>query len=196
MSFHCRACQISNPLNAITNAITCYHCGETNTLDTAFWTWFLHPEIFDRAARLADGEEGRSGRVMPVCMVHFARSAPHCPDCKYQLPPESLEEHSSGGRCFCPTCGRAIPLRAADALCKSLNAGARVVVGESLPSVIEAAKTPIVFACMSCGAGLKVDGTSRTCACTYCHASNYLPEGLWRQLHPVPKPHDFYLVYR
>ncbi len=29
-----------------------------------------------------------------------------------------------------------------------------------------------------------------------CSASNYLPDGLWRQLRPVPRPIDFYLISR
>ena len=45
----------------------------------------------------------------------------------------------------------------------------------------------MMFSCLSCGAGLKVDGKSRTVDCSYCNTENFLPEELWRRFNPVPK---------
>jgi hypothetical protein len=52
----------------------------------------------------------------------------------------------------------------------------------------------MVMACMSCGASLKIDGSSRTVDCTFCSTSNYLPDGLWLRMHPAPRMEWFLLV--
>ena len=195
MNLLCRACQTSNPLNGIGNEFTCYHCSEVNLLDLKFWSWFLNPDVFARARALPPSEEGRSGRIMPVCTVIFSSGPAKCGNCAGELPTDALLESAAAGRCFCPSCGQPVPVRAADELLRALDPRAQVIVGESLGGgAVENATAPVVFGCMACGGALRVDGSSRTAECTYCTASNYLPDALWRQLHPVPKPHDIYVV--
>ena len=54
---------------------------------------------------------------------------------------------------------------------------------------------PVVIACMSCRGSLPVDGKHRLIACSYCQASNYLPDDLWLSLHPVPKREAWFIVF-
>jgi hypothetical protein len=79
-----------------------------------------------------------------------------------------------------------------------MHPAARFVVGETAPDAggqeLQARRAPVVFQCMSCGGALHVDGSKRLVACTYCHSDNYLPDGLWQMLHPVPKAEAFYVV--
>ena len=53
---------------------------------------------------------------------------------------------------------------------------------------------PGSFACMSCGGGLEVDGTTRTVTCRFCSGSNDLPDGLWLRLHPQQTVQTFFVV--
>lgn len=54
----------------------------------------------------------------------------------------------------------------------------------------------VSFACPDCGANLKVTPDSaRVLRCTYCQCDSYLPEALWRALHPVKKRTPFYVAF-
>lgn len=197
---NCPGCQISNPINGIVSELRCYHCSDVFPLAPAFWTWVVHEDVFARAAR-QPGEELRSGRIAPVTWLHYMRRAPRCPTCKGpEIDVAGLRDLTDEGRCFCPGCGGAMRVRAADDLCRAIRRGAALVVGETAGAGGDAARPPrerpIMFACMNCGAGLAVDGSTRTVACDHCQTSSYLPDSLWRQLHPVPKPHDFYFLYQ
>jgi hypothetical protein len=55
----------------------------------------------------------------------------------------------------------------------------------------------VSFACPDCGANLKVTPDSaRVLRCTYCQCDSYLPEPLWRALHPVKKRTPFYVAFK
>ena len=81
---------------------------------------------------------------------------------------------------------------------RALNPRALFVVGEQVGDeatrAVNRERKPIAFQCIQCAAGLSVDGTKRTVECQYCQASNYLPDGLWRELNPVPVMSEYYLV--
>jgi hypothetical protein len=47
---------------------------------------------------------------------------------------------------------------------------------------------------LDCGGGLQVDGSQRSVTCAFCQASNYLPDGLWQELNPVPTVQAFFMV--
>jgi hypothetical protein len=55
----------------------------------------------------------------------------------------------------------------------------------------------VSYACPDCGANLKISPeTPRVTRCHYCQADSYLPDGLWRALHPVKKRPPFYVAFR
>ncbi|MGO9836034.1 MAG: hypothetical protein ACLP1X_17665 [Polyangiaceae bacterium] len=63
-------------------------------------------------------------------------------------------------------------------------------VGESAPRLVS-------FACPDCGANLKVTQESaRVLRCAYCQQDSFLPDPLWRALHPVRKRTPFHVVFR
>jgi hypothetical protein len=104
----------------------------------------------------------------------------------------------AGGRCFCPACGQGVRLRTPDAIVRAVNPRAWLVIGETSLSgseqAIQRKSQPVLFACMGCGGTLRVDGSTRAVACEHCGQSNYLPDGLWTQINPVPKEQVFFLV--
>jgi hypothetical protein len=57
--------------------------------------------------------------------------------------------------------------------------------------------TLVSFACPDCGANLKVTPDSaRVLRCTYCQSDSFLPDPLWRALHPVKKRAPFFVAFR
>lgn len=58
----------------------------------------------------------------------------------------------------------------------------------------KAAQEPVRFPCPACDASLTVDGSSRTVECSYCQTSAYLPNDLWRALHPVSTVKRWHLL--
>ena len=70
------------------------------------------------------------------------------------------------------------------------------IPADSAPKYSEAMK-PVAISCPSCGGGLMITAESqRTTLCEYCGTSVYLPDDLWRQLHPVKKAECWEVVYQ
>ena len=64
-------------------------------------------------------------------------------------------------------------------------------------STVETAISPISFACPDCGANLKITVEStRVLRCAYCQADSFLPDALWRAIHPVKKRTPFFVAFR
>ena len=58
-------------------------------------------------------------------------------------------------------------------------------------------RRPVSFACPDCGANLKITTDSpRVLACNFCKADLFLPDPLWRALHPVKKRTPWVLAFR
>lgn len=55
----------------------------------------------------------------------------------------------------------------------------------------------VVMSCPNCSGGLKITtGSQRTTQCEFCSASVYIPDDLWRQLHPVKTTKTWEVMYR
>ena len=53
---------------------------------------------------------------------------------------------------------------------------------------------PVMMSCLHCGGALEITSeTSRIVACQYCDTDHYLPDELWRRLHPLKKRTPWYL---
>jgi uncharacterized protein YbaR (Trm112 family) len=66
----------------------------------------------------------------------------------------------------------------------------------AVPVAVPKAASPVVLACPACKASLKVDSeTARTATCQFCNESVYLPDDLWRVLHPVRRAEGWSIVY-
>jgi hypothetical protein len=93
-----------------------------------------------------------------------------------------------------------MPVRPADDEIKQFHPKAIRVVNDSRgfdvnPDTIENKSQTIVFSCMTCGAGLKLDKHSeRLMKCSFCDNENYLPDAIWNRLHPYKEPERLYLI--
>jgi hypothetical protein len=53
------------------------------------------------------------------------------------------------------------------------------------------------MSCPSCAAGLQITAADqRTTTCAYCKASVYIPDDLWRQLHPAKQARGWNAVFQ
>jgi len=52
----------------------------------------------------------------------------------------------------------------------------------------------IMFACLQCGSPLKISEiTPRILKCEYCDTDQYIPDALWRNIHPIPKKRTWFI---
>jgi hypothetical protein len=64
------------------------------------------------------------------------------------------------------------------------------------PTVATAAARPVSFGCPDCGANSKVTSESpRVLECLYCKVDLFIPDALWRALHPVKKRGAWYIAF-
>lgn len=197
-SVECRACRISIPLNGLVRSARCYHCGEVNTFSEQFWTTSLGRSVFDAALGMASLERRRETAANGF-LVEFGHQPITCPRCDgAPIDGATLGPVAAAGAYACAQCGATVRVRVADALALALHPTARHVVAETAPDAaaqaLQSHAKPVVFQCMSCGGGLEVAGAKRLVSCQFCNADNYLPDGLWQILRPVPKPELFYLA--
>ena len=198
ISIECHGCRIAIPLNGVVASALCYHCGEANAFDARFWASALASGTFASALELGVGET-QTTDLPNGLRVEMSRRTPWCERCKGgAIDLTNIATFAAHGSCACTACGQLIPVRRADAVCTACNAGARFVVNEQAPGAagqsLQARTKPVVFQCMSCGGSLHVDGAKRLVTCEFCKNDNYLPDGLWQILNPVPKPQTFFLV--
>lgn len=199
LSIQCPGCRVGVPVNGIVSSVKCSRCGEVAHLGETFWRDTIDEDFMAEALEAPVGE--MAGRTLVGWYdpeISIGRAAPFCGDCKTDFDPHDLAGRVAQGACQCPRCGRSLTLRPADGLCLVAHPEAKFMAGECTPDEKEnallARASPVMFTCLGCGAGLRVDGSSRAVTCEYCKVSNYLPDGLWQTLNPVPKPVVFFMV--
>ena len=194
-SLDCPHCRQPGPVNGLTDAPTCPHCLRDIVHGPGAW---LQAFDLERLAEVLDLPSDRvsqtrvMGRVDSVSTL--GRAPLPCPACEAPLALSDLSGSLGPGSVRCGACGEQVPVREADDLARLVFPGATHLVGESLRGPDDGtggAAEPVLFACMGCGGSLTVDGSSRTVTCTYCEASNFLPDALWSRLHPVPAAKPF-----
>jgi uncharacterized CHY-type Zn-finger protein len=194
---YCGACRNLVPVNGFAESVDCPQCGRQASAERDHWKMAYDEETFQLALTLPEGQL-RESQILGVMDYHWGHKTPACGGCQAELSLQALAAQVEQGGAPCPGCGERVPIRPADGLAQELHPDARFVVGEALRGdatrELDRARRPVVFQCMQCAATLRVDGCKRTVECSYCQASNYLPDGLWRELNPVPVMREYYLV--
>ncbi len=100
-------------------------------------------------------------------------------------------------------CGHAMSTFPTPEWMRTLDARAEQVFNaeretEASKIAISPAETkPVSFGCPDCGANLKITADApRILECQYCRADLYLPDPLWRALHPVKKRATWYIAFK
>ncbi len=199
VTMKCPSCHQPAHVQGLSEAMVCGACQENISLPPSWWLgWFGFAEIIE-ALGCSEGEGNRVSGFWQgqEATYSYGRRMPRCQSCKTDLPADQLAAMAAAGGWSC-SCGKLIRVRDATALSEKIVPGARWLVHEGKTGADGAepiqAREPIMFACMSCGGGLEVDGTARTVTCRFCSGSNYLPDGLWLRLHPQQTVQTFFVV--
>jgi hypothetical protein len=197
----CDDCGNPVPINGPLRKIQCSYCMETLELEPERVKGLLEDLVNDYHEL---GErEGRGGTIMSDRTYKYGywRLPPRCRACEKPL---DLEGAPDDGEIVC-ACGKRTAIYPAPDWLKALLPAERVVgaeregpEGEAPPiwGSDEAALEPIVMACPQCGGALKVSQESdRVCRCEYCETQVFIPDALWRRLHPVKKTTEWFVLY-
>jgi DNA-directed RNA polymerase subunit RPC12/RpoP len=193
--------------------IQCTQCGQPITIngpwDTAhcdscqsdieilhdFWIRALKDCLLEFPT-FAEGE-GRNSSMFGYFQTALlnGRQKPHCPADKTDL--EIDEVATLPAKAFCSKCGKEFEVTTPPDWLTSALPAIKLMVGTDLEQSTVAPKAelegPIVFVCPQCGGTLQVDGKDRVLKCQFCQSNVYLPDDLWRRLHPVKTVQRWYL---
>jgi hypothetical protein len=195
-SIRCPECKQQTPVNHLRTTMLCSHCQATTDLlqrNLAWWTDQLSCQLGTRMVfRVPEAKVGEINSSSND--IEFFRGPADCPTCHQLMTPTALVEGAASGTYTC-ACGFTCSCRDAEPSLVPNFRYARWLLGEAPAGGAAPQGThAMVMACMSCGASLKVDGSSRTVDCTYCNTSNFLPDGVWLRMHPAPRLEWFRLV--
>ena len=185
----CRQCRAPIPLNGPSASVSCPTCETEMPLDPSFWFHVLD------SPRAGVGEKRRSGSWMLLDGTlhgHWKVSDPRCPGCGAEIRARQVKPGRKRSW-RCSACGRTLQTRPADrwfadncpALVQVLQAAS--ADGRRAPAGSEDQRAGAqTCECPACQGAFEVTATSpRTVACQHCGENIYLPEPLWRALHPV-----------
>lgn len=200
ISLECPHCRNGVPVNAFTHEVLCNNCLRSIELDQDWWAKMLDPETIDEAMDFEPGNGNSSQHLGGMSeSVDSGNRPPRCQDCKAEFPQALILSSEEKGSFDCPGCKKAIRVRKAMDWVKKIIPNAHLLVhedpdGKGLGDDGHVAAEPVLFGCLSCGAGLPVDGSTRMPKCTHCGNSNYLPDPLWLRLHPAVVSHAFFVT--
>jgi len=205
----CPGCNTNHPVSSLLANETCENCGKELIMHNLIQQSFESGSFIDRI-RIMNGfltgvfnnqklsaGLGTISEFKMMCRSHPAI----CEECKTPLgESDILDSIANKKPIFCRKCNHPMPVRPADDEIKQFHPKAIGVINDSrgfdsnLKDVDSKTKT-IVFSCMTCGAGLKLDEHSkRLMKCSYCDNENYLPDAIWNRLHPYKEPERIYLI--
>ena len=183
----CVTCGNPIPMSAATRAIVCPTCDTPKTLTSADFRWIMRA----RPGYPMDASDSSTSGGQRVLLGEARSALVACSACGASLDDRTLEGALAQGGVTCP-CGHLVPIRPVP---PELDPERwwTAFIGESTVTPVPPATKPVHFTCPHCGAGLMVDGTTRTPDCGYCARRTFLPDDLWNAVRPTPKANPFYL---
>jgi len=198
----CDKCGQPVPVNGPLLRPVCTHCSATVPIPEERIAGFLL-DFEDDAEALEQGE-GHGATVIAGRTYNYAawELPPRCHVCKKPLPEPETGTDGSLGCASCNATHTTYPApewltrrcpTAAQIFCAEREEGDE---GKEAVVVDDAAAKPVVFSCPQCGAGLSITReTSRVHACQYCSADVYMPDELWKRLHPVKAVREWFVRF-
>jgi hypothetical protein len=205
LRINCNHCGQPVPLNAPAHEVNCSSCLQDIAIPNEVWESPLN-DFEDSQDR---GEVGSLTRSRDIAgfQLHYdyQEAIPKCGHCGL---PHLVARVVAGGELRCE-CGQLAGMSAAPDWLRSLvPTAAEIVVtdpslapsaapdGAATPAIARAA-APVVMACPQCGASLRITSEmARVCPCAFCKTDVYLPDDLWRRLHPAKVVREWYVCFR
>lgn len=186
----CPRCGGGLPLNGPVSKVRCSNCQSELSPSPDFWKSILSTPDDDY------DEGGASVTINFKTSIDWRAETPKCPQCKADFSPEQIGVDDDR-EITCAGCGRAIETFPAPAWLREALPSARQVYngerdgkegedsGALEPEFPDGGK-PVVLSCPQCKGALKVTAHSdRMVDCEFCGSNVYLPDDLWKRLHPV-----------
>ena len=170
IAMKCPECLGPVPLNRVSAVGFCHHCQSRLELDSTWPTNVFAKSWTQSPAQWPIGKRDQSSNVS----LQLALEVERLPE----VPPNA---HA----------------RTADALAQRVFPGISRLYGEALEGdpTTRPIDQPLLFACLECGAKLRVDGTARVVTCEHCQSATYLSDAMWLRMHPALKRQWFVLEY-
>jgi hypothetical protein len=199
----CLECGSAVVFDGPTLVTPCRECQSPVEVDAKRWKSFL--DLRSNAAELHGLTEGQLKNSTIVAGATFSIGwGPQRPICSCGAPLDlSKTPPGTDGAIRC-ACGASTTTFPPPAWLLAVEPDALQVFGAARPfqpggaSVDAAAeRRPVSFACPDCGGNLKITTESpRVLACGFCKADLFLPDPLWRALHPVKKRTPWVVAFR
>jgi hypothetical protein len=203
----CTHCGQPLPVNGPVQRVHCGSCQNDVALADGIWSTVLG-DFDDACDSLAEGAGVANKQEVAGFTVHYeySRAVPRCEKCGAPFPADRLEPGAARDF-FCVACGdpasaypapqwlRNVVPNAREIYSTEPGAGPAAAHGAVVEPPQDAAK-PVVMACPQCGASLRLTSQSeRTTGCQFCKTDVYLPDDLWRRLHPVKVVRPWYVRF-
>jgi DNA-directed RNA polymerase subunit RPC12/RpoP len=202
LRMECDECGSAVFLNGPVREVECRACRSRLKIDADTWQSLLEVEpeyvtALERGKHLT-GSLASGGRKY---VYYVSLEQPRCPGCKQELVLDAVDP-AADRTVGCPECGHvAATFPAPDWLRAELPRARQLFCaaaeGEDEAAEPEpAALKPVMMTCLHCGGTLEVTSeTDRIVACQFCDTDHYLPDALWRRLHPLKKRTPWYLYF-
>ena len=200
----CGRCGQPMPLNGPLQEVVCGACNNKSEFPPERWQSLLEDFVEER--KDFGWADSRSSTMMTgggTFELTYGRQMPHCPECHKVLPafdiPIGANEELTCRKCE----AKVSTFPAPDWLREVLPTARQIYGAEREPDAAPAgaveaeggeATRPVVMQCPQCGSALRITAESeRLVPCEYCDVDVYLPEDVWRRLHPV-KTSDRWMI--
>ncbi len=176
--FHCAAC--SSPLE----------------LDARTWKNALSFRAFADEMGITEGRT-RGSSITDGELRLLVRWGPQRPTCVSCGAAFAADRVAPGATAELPCgCGVALSVAAPPAWLREVVPSAIQLAEASAPAPVPSQTRPVFFPCPQCAASMTISAeTPRISTCAYCDTDSYLPDSLWRALHPVRRRTPFWIAF-
>ncbi len=180
--FSCPFCSQPVFINGPAKKVQCRSCLRATSITGAIWK------------SIRDTSNGITRFMAPLnLLVEKSNHSPVCSACMAPLPADDVSRGSRSALA-CPSCGALHETFPVPGWLKWSRYAEQVFCAdeEGIPGAEDT--KPVSVSCIKCGAPLVVTAqTPRNATCTYCDTVQYLPDPLWRSLHPVKIKHAWFI---
>lgn len=202
----CNKCGMPLPVDRPAPEVTCSQCNATVRLPNEVWRRAF--ELFEGDERPVRGTMRTINETIGGFRVHLqvANIAPKCEKCAAPYAVDQFAADASEDFA-CTKCGDPASLWPAPSWVASIvptvrhvistdPGGATVAAGTSLDEPVVEAIKPVAMPCPQCSGALSITTEhERILACQYCGTDVFLPDEIWRRLHPVKQVQWFYASF-
>lgn len=199
----CGSCGSPLPINGPFTRYSCTSCFEDVSIPQDRIADFLN-DFEEEYEGFTEGQ-GSGGTIMcgsGTYKYSHWRLAPRCSSCKTPL---VIPEVSGRSILKCAKCAAEYHIFPAPDWLSNEVPSARFFITQQPPpggndgfalKIDEDSTKPVVMSCPQCAGALSVSaGSERIMECGYCSSEVYVPDAVWKRLHPVRKTEEWFVCF-